>query len=358
MLDPVTPFKSLVSGILAENPCEQHLDLRFTDCRIRVRSNSALLLTALARYFGRFVEYNFTHDFEVLAVDAPSPRFDLPFQPRTPDPGKSKIKEEFRDLPDGRVIRKRLTGMVFFVSPCANLGVGRCVRNESQVVNFIISRYLQWLLHQGGVLAHAAAVVHRRRGLALAGFSGMGKSSLALHLISQGMHFASNDRLVVRQTPAGPVLHGVPKLPRINPGTAVGNPALHGVLSPEHLAAFRALSEAELWSLEHKHDVLIDDVFGPDRIRLTAPMAALVILNWRRGAGALRAERVDLGERRDLLRAFMKSTGLFYQPPSSNVGENASEEEYLRELEGCAVYELGGGVDFDAATSFCQGLLE
>ena len=64
----------------------------------------------------------------------------------------------------------------------------------------------------------------------MAGFSGAGKSTLALHVMSLGATFVSNDRVMVAETPANdsgaPMMYGVAKHPRINPGTAMNNPDL------------------------------------------------------------------------------------------------------------------------------------
>ena len=49
-----------------------------------------------------------------------------------------------------------------------------------------------------------------------------------------------------------------------------------------------------LWDLEEKYDVMIDELYGAERMRREARLAAVVILNWRRdGQQPLRCERVD-----------------------------------------------------------------
>ena len=65
---------------------------------------------------------------------------------KTPDPGKTKIKEEYVDLDDGRIVRKRLTGMLFVFGGGQNVAVGPCGANLNQVINFINNRYIEWLL--------------------------------------------------------------------------------------------------------------------------------------------------------------------------------------------------------------------
>jgi HprK-related kinase B len=223
----------------------------------------------------------------------------------------------------------------------------------NQVVNFINNRHIQWALCRGCLLGHAAGVIVNGRGLAMAGFSGSGKSTLALHLMSRGAVFVSNDRLMVERNEDAVRMYGVAKLPRINPGTALNNPHLKKIISAEEMERFQAMSEAELWDLEYKYDAPIDELFGPDRFVLQAPMFGLVILNWRRGGGPLKVDKVDLRERRDLLPAFMKSAGLFFTPDGACRSTPPTESSYLDMLSACKVWEMSGGADFDGAARHC-----
>jgi HprK-related kinase B len=251
------------------------------------------------------------------------------------------------DFPDGRAVRKRLTGMMFMFGGGCNIALGPCIENDNQVVNFINNRFIQWELERGALLAHAAAVSREGRGLALAGFSGMGKSTLALHLMSRGLHFVSNDRLLIRRTGDQVSMRGVPKLPRINPGTALNNPDLASVIPPEERGAFEDLGPDEIWDLEHKYDVKIDECFGPGRFNLASSFDALAILNWQRDGSSPVLQQVDLDQRRDLLGAVRKNPGLFFLSPDGE--PDYSEEAYIRCLDGVTVFEISGGVDFQSA---------
>ena len=105
------------------------------------------------------------------------------------------------------------------------------------------------------MLCHAAGVVVAGNGMAIAGMSGGGKSTLALHLLGTGAAFCSNDRLLVRSAGSGARMTGVAKQPRINPGTALNNPRLESVLSSERRSELARIEESELWDLEEKYDV-------------------------------------------------------------------------------------------------------
>ncbi|MFZ5587923.1 MAG: HprK-related kinase B [Thermodesulfobacteriota bacterium] len=356
MTDASRPLARLAQDLLARDSLDHRLHLVFGDCSIRMDSNSAGLVEQLRRYYAGFVHRREWTDIRITALEAPPLEPELALAPKEPDPGKTKVKEEFVEQGDLRLVRKRLTGMCFIFGADLHLAAGPCVANANQVVNFINSRHIQWLLDRGGLLFHAAGVCGESGGLALAGFSGSGKSTLALHLMSRGVNFVSNDRLVVRRGGAELTMYGVAKLPRINPGTALNNPHLAQVIPQPERRRFASLPADDLWSLEHKYDAHLDQCFGPDRFQLAAPLKGLVVLNWRREPQALHARRVDLRERPDLMAAFMKSPGLFYQP-AAGADPDFSPPAYQRLLADCPVYEFGGGVDFAAAAETCLDLV-
>lgn len=350
----------LVDTIRRESPAALPLELDFDGCRIRVLAGAEELVRDLSDYFAPFTAADPARPphITVTVHEAAPPLREADLTVKPPDPGKHRIKEEFIDFPDGRLVRKRLTGMVFLFTDTEHVAVGPCRANLNQVVNFVNNRFIQWKLCRGALLGHAAGVAADGRGLALAGFSGAGKSTLALELMrEEGWVFVSNDRLMIRPAGEGLEMAGVAKLPRINPGTALHNPDLASVLPPADRKRFQALSAADLWDLEHKYDVSIDRCFGPGRFRLHAPMEALVLLNWRRTDAPLRTRRVDLSERRDLLPAFMKETGLFFRRNASCRMPEPAEAAYVEMLGRCRVWEFTGGADFAAAGNACRGIL-
>lgn len=377
-----------VMGTLADmlgagSPAPFSLFLDLGDCRLGVRSNSEALLAELDDYFGGFVAGPGPVQVTLTALERPEPQLPFDLAAKEPDPGKERIKEEYADVPGGRLVRKRLTGMVFLFGQGLNLALGPCERNPNQVVNFINNRYIEYKLHQGCLLGHSAAVAHLNpdstscdgnpgggnpgggslRGLALCGFSGAGKSTLAMHIMSRGALFVSNDRLLVAPVEGGGkagtlCMSGVPKLPRINPGTALNNPHLAGVVPGEDRRRFLELDEDDLWGLEHKYDVFLDQCFGQGRFLLQAPMHGLVVLNWRRGAGPTTIRFVKAAERPDLLPAFMKPAGLFSLPKNGDdAWRDPGQEEYAALLSRCDLVEITGGVDFDHAAAFCAEYL-
>ena len=344
----VPKVQDLAQELLKQTPAPAKLRLRLDHLGFEVRSNSQELLRELQAYLRPFNSPS-QGDPQVVvyALETPAWNSGLGLEAKEPEPGKLRIKEEYVDLPDGRLVRKRLTGMSFLFGGETNLALGPCLANPNQVVNFINNRQIQWALERGALLAHAAGVGGPRLGLALAGRAGQGKSTLALHLMSRGVIFISNDRLLVRRGEHGPLMTGVAKLPRINPGTALNNPDLRQVMSPADQERFAALPLDELWALEHKYDVDIEACFGPGRIRLGGSLDFLALLDWERGGGKCRLREVDLAQRPDLLEPFIKEPGLFYLlPPGQAV---PTQEDYLRDLAGARVYAVSGGVDFAKA---------
>lgn len=350
--------RAMIEAVREALPARHSLFLSLGDCVLEVRADRPGLVDRLRGYFREFLAPEGPADILVTAHEAPRQDPPLIFTIKRPDPGKTKIKEEWADLRDGRVVKKRLTGMVFILGEAGNVALGPCLDNDNQVVNFINNRFIERKLNQGCLLGHAAGVALNGRGLSMAGFSGMGKSTLALHCMSRGADFVSNDRIMAGADGGGaPVMYGVAKHPRINPGTALNNPDLAGIVAPADRERFLALPPAELWTLEHKYDALIDECYGPDRFRLSAPMQGLALLNWRRGAGPMRAAVVDPAERTDLLPAFMKGTGLFFRP-ANGIPENQPLDAYVELLSRCTVMEFSGGVDFEAAADVCLEFLE
>jgi HprK-related kinase B len=350
----------LVRRFREEYPPEHALRLDLGGCRVELRTNSEQLHDDLRAYFSPFLDASPAKGgrTDILITAHQSPEWHLPvcYVDKEPEPGKSKVKEQYLDLRDGRVVRKKLTGMLFVFGAGDNLAIGPCTANPNQVVNFVNNRFIEWRLNRGGLLGHAAGITHRGRGLALAGFSGLGKSTLALQLMSRGTTFVSNDRLIVEQTQDGPRMVGVAKHPRINPGTALSNPDLACVLGQGDEERFRSLPPETLWDLEHKYDAMIEECFGPERFVLSSPLHGLVLINWRRGERGCTLRRIDPKERSELMPAFMKSTGLFFLPKNGYVEPGL--KAYVEFFSEVAVFELAGGIDFDKAAVLCLDFLQ
>jgi len=352
------PIHNMRIDEVADQWASQHedagqLDLALDTCLIRVCSNSKPLIEELREYFSPFVVMTEQPTIVITAIETEPPTINADLTIKEPDPGKTKIKEEFINITDGRIVRKRLTGMVFAFGADTNLAIGPCLANANQVVNFVNNRYIEWRLHRESMLFHAAAVAYQGKGVAISGFSGKGKSTLSLHMMSRGCDFVSNDRLMVARDGDQLSMYGVPKLPRINPGTIVNNPDLSTMLSTEEIDAFNDMDPATLWNLEQKYDVDLERCYGVGRQLLSHPMHTLVILNWTHDNTPTEVHRVNLRERSDLMPAFMKSVGLFFRYDGSGTMPSEDPADYVALLESCKVLEVRGGVDFEHAADAC-----
>ncbi len=350
MNEHMQTINQIADNFLHEAALHETLTLAFGDVSTEVRTNSRELKRQLRNYYRGFVcEKKQQPHMNIVAVESSAPQFDCNFIIKQPDPGKTKIKEEYIDFPDGRMVKKRLTGMIFCFGNGLNLALGPCTANPNQIINFINNRYIQWLLNRGFLLGHAAAVEFSSAGVALAGFSGTGKSTLALHLMNRDAKFISNDRLMIKKDDKKLCMIGVAKLPRVNPGTILNNPSLCDVIPESERKEFEKLSSSDLWSLEHKYDVFIDEIFGADRFSLFSTMKVLLILNWKKSKRPVQIEQIDIAARSDLLETFIKSPGLFYEPEIAYPEKAFSKEAYSAHLQHCRVFEITGGIDFETA---------
>jgi len=277
--------------------------------------------------------------------------FGLEYTLKNPEPRKTRIKEEFAQLADGRIVRKRLTGMIFLFGKNQHYAFGPTTENPNQIINFINNRLMQLLLDHGFVLLHAAGVEHNGKGIALCGFAGMGKSTLALQFMNHHWNFISNDRVLIRKTQTHELqMVGIPKLPRINPGTILNNPKLIPILTHTERVRYEALSNKELWDLEAKYDAPLHQIYGANCIRFGAPMEALIILNWERtSTESLSIQEVNIANRPDLFPAFSKQPGLFYESELDPQVPHFQPEHYISTLDHTSIKEITGQATFETA---------
>ena len=210
---------------------------------------------------------------------------------------------------------------------------------------------MTWLQQHNWQNCHAAAIVKDGYAFAVAGFSGGGKSTLMLQMLEDvSTQFLSNDRLFICAEDKQLMAAGVPKMPRINPGTIINNPRLSHLISFEEQRKLRALNPQALWDLEQKYDVDILADYGEGRIKSEAPLKSFLILNWQRSKDApLALKKINLRNRPDLLIAIMKAPGPFYQKANgtfSNDSHTFNQAAYLDALALIDVYEATGQVDF------------
>ncbi len=349
-----------VADALRDNQplCDDELYLQLGACSLRLRSNSAPLISGLRSYFGHVLGDATAPDLDMIAIEREAPDLGVEFVDWAREPGKTGRKDAYFDLPGGRLVVKVRTGMVFLQSESHRIAAGPCLQYDNQVINFINAQYMNWLQHRDWMICHASGLVYNGCCLGIAGFSGGGKSTLMLHLMENDeVLYLTNDRLFVRQESDQARAVGIPKLPRINPGTIVHNPRLHSLIPEQERQDLLRLPPQELWDIEDKYDVQLEQVYGEGKIRPSAPLCAFLILNWQRDSDQpLEVVPVDLSVRQDLLAAIMKSPGPFYQYPDGSFYSDATpfdEQAYLQSLAGVKAYEAKGRVDFEGLIDHC-----
>jgi len=332
--------------------CEQDLYLQPGACRLRIRSNSRALIDHLGRYFAHVAAEPGDADMQIIAIQRDEPELGIDFIDWKREPGKTGRKDSYADVPGARLVRKVRTGMLFLQSGERRIAAGACMEYDNQVINFINAQYMNWLQARGWLICHAAGLVNEGRTLGIAGLSGGGKSTLMLNMLEQaGNAYLTNDRLFIRHQGDHVQAAGIPKLPRINPGTIVHNARLQPLIEKAERDRLLALPPQQLWEIEDKYDVMIDELYGHDHIAQDAPLAAFLILNWQWDSSTpLRLQQVDLTQRRDLLGAIMKSPGPFLQYPDGSFlmdDTPLDAQPYLDALDGIPVYEAAGRIDFE-----------
>jgi HprK-related kinase B len=350
----------LMQGVVL---CEEPLQLSIGECSLVIRSNSQSLLQRLARYFHHLPKHKGVATIEVTAIEGDKLETGLPFIDWRREAGKSGRKDAYVDLADGRLMLKVRTGMVFLQSEQWRIAIGPCKAYDNQLINFINSQVMNWLQQREWLICHAACLILGGHGIGLAGFSGGGKSTLMLHLMEHPTsRYVTNDRLFLRRRGVRVEAMGIPKLPRINPGTVVNSARLSPLIDTQRRDELLKLPQQALWELEEKYDVDVEHFYGRNRIDTSTPVAleAMVILNWSREEGAaVKLTKVDIAQRSELLNAVMKSPGPFFQDV---LGEFLSDDEVLKPepyqalLKSVPVYEVTGKIDFAELSGLCLNL--
>ena len=340
---------------------DQLLALNLQGCKIHIKSNSTELINKLSQYFDNCnvlderPEQDAVADIDMIAIESIAPEMGVDYVDWAREPGKTGRKDEYFDFEHGRLVRKVRTGMVFLQSESSIVAAGPCIDNDNQVINFINSQYMNWLQNRGWLICHASGMSietasDSRQGFAIAGLSGGGKSTLMLELMNhQSVSYVTNDRLFINRQESTQML-GIAKLPRINPGTIVGNPRLHLLLDKQQLAYYQAMPSKELWHVEEKNDVPIETVYGPDRLHYDAELKTFIILNWHRDSEQETSLKlVNLEQNREFLKAIMKSPGPFYQQLDGRFqkdNDEFDEQAYIDNLSDVKIYQATGKIDF------------
>lgn len=255
------------------------------------------------------------------------------------------VKEAFYDADGVRVVVKRRTGVTVYVAEPDHYVVGDLLRNFNQAVNLVMTVYAKAMLRRGYIMLHASAIVGASDGVAFASASGFGKSTVALALVERHQHLVTNDRLFARASVNGTVeMVGVPKKPRVNPGTLLRIPSLTPLVPQDERARYAAMTPEDLWALEHKHDVDVDALYGPGTTRLSGMLRAVFLLRWSPLDRGWNVRTLPPGDRAAALEPLLKTAGVYDPTPPSATAQHL----LLRGIaDTVAVYDVRGRADVD-----------
>lgn len=314
----------------------------FNNCNIRISANSKKVVDTLNTYFKKWnaeSETQVDHDISAFEVDVPDIKLDFKDYIT---PGKSKVKESSVETEFGILIRKNRTGMHFIENEGKHYVFGPISSFTNQIINYAGALYMQHILDENTQLFHAAAVAKNNEGIVIAAPSGKGKSTTALKLLNEGLDFVSNDRVMLSKEKDNYVLHGVPKYPRVNPGTLLHNNKLKHLLS--NPTKYEKMSREELWQWEEKHDVFLEPIYGEGIYKLSAEAKALLIIDWGESKDSLKLEQINLQDHPSLLPEIMKLPAL-YTPKALAAKLNFTERNYIDFIAELPVFRLHGNID-------------
>lgn len=356
-------FIELKDQLLNDYPPEYSFYLDMGYGSFCIKTNSKDLLDCLLHYFRGFCsDQGSAEDPGIVALETPDTPLEIDFVDWEREGGKVGKKDSYFDTEGGRFCRKVRTGMQYLINPETRIVFGQALKNYNQVVNFINSQQIALLLHQGYQLTHAAALWYQERGIAISAVSGGGKSTMMLHLMNQGAVFCSNDRLLIRKEKSSKTgMVGIPKLPRVNPGTLLNNPKLQSILPIERQEELETWPKERLWALEEKYDVDVRDIYGEDKYQLYGNLDMYFLLNWRfDSTDETSFRQIDLKDESDLMPVLMKGPGPFYLDSNGQGLRRFIQPDpkpYLQELEGLPIYLFEGRTDFDFALKKINELL-
>ena len=336
--------------------CLYQIQFQFAQLQVRVHATEKALIDDLADYYKSYLHETQTasSSIDLYVMEQPPVGDELDWLEVPREAGKQGRKEGYLDVPGGRWIKKFKTGMTFLQRPDQLVAVGPCAANLAQIINFINNQFLNHFLRQGFTLGHASAFSVQGQVTAIAAGSGGGKSTLMLRCLEKSTRdFLTNDRILLKRVGKGTETIGLAKLPRVNPGTLLYSDRLRHILPETRQQALSAMPTSELWSLEEKYDVQIEDEYGPDRVQLTGQLVNLIMLDWSLDSSEeTRLEQVDLSQEPDVIEGLRKRPGPFYQDNQgvfADLNAMDSTAHYVDQLANVTVYRLTGKIDFDLA---------
>lgn len=341
-----------LDDVLARHTARIDVPMRFLDVPFTIRTDSEELALKLRSYFEAWLcKSRGGNDHVVYAFQGDGVYDADKLKDVVRREGKS-IKEAYYDSDDGRVVLKKRTGATVYIKDKERYVVGNLLLHLHQLVNVIDEVFEEDFMDRGYALFHASAVTDNEgRGVLLTSSSGVGKSTLALALVERGFKFLSNDRVLARVEDDSVHLVGVPKKPRVNPGTILALSSLNHIISDGERQLYAAMSRSELWRLEHKYDADVDEIFGPGTFVLESILSTIYVLNWKVDQHNPIVEISPVDEAMDMIRPQVLSLDLRRRQA---VRPLEAEEQLQSICRVVPVFNVKGGVDMAALAGIIQ----
>ncbi len=348
---PVKEVREL-DEVLAKHTARIDVSIRFLDIPFLIKTDSEELALKLRSYFDVWLSEDGSADSHIIyAFQGDGVYTTDKLQDVIRREGKN-IKEAYYDSDDGRVVLKKRTGATLYIKGRERYVVGNLILHLHQLVNVIDEVYEEDFMDRGYVLFHASAVADREgHGILLTSASGVGKSTLALALVEQGFRFLSNDRVLARFEDDNVHLIGVPKKPRVNPGTILALASLNHIIPNEERLLYGSMGENELWQLEHKYDADVDAIYGKGTFTLEAMLSSIYVLNWKLGQAGPKLEIPPVDDAVDMIRPQVLSLDLRRRQA---VNPSEAEEQLKSICRVVPIFNVKGGVNIAELTALIK----
>lgn len=349
MGSPATP----IDEILARQPPLPTLQFAIHGVAFEVRCGIPAVADELRGIYGRHAVAAHSHPgYRVAIVDGVLPGIPADLDDYVLPNGK--VKERYRDDGPVRWVTKRNTGLQTLFDDRRYVLGGNVTENVNQVINIINAIYMKDMDQRGFLICQAAGLEVAGEVVCIAGRSGAGKTTTLLKLIAQGGRYVSNDRLLVRraaESAASYEMWGIPKWPRVNAGTMMGDATLQALLPSSARDRYAAMSYDALFELEEKYDVDVGAVYGSDRVRDGGRFRRIYYLMWRRDGDGFAIEQPDLSDPTfwaDLGPNLYRDAGVYDRRNHRSLWNATIEERYRDTLMGASIHAIHGRVDFEA----------
>ena len=340
---------SELTAIRRTYPPDAQVGMRIVDVPLTLHTNEPRLLASLRDYFAPYLAERPAVDARRVYVMQGEPIYDAARLRDVSRAAGKSVKEAFYDTADARIVVKRRTGVAIYVAEPDHYVVGDLVTNFNQAVNAVMMVFAKAMLQRSFVMLHASAVLGETGGIAFASPSGSGKSTMALALVEYHYQFVTNDRLFVRRVNGlSADMVGVPKRPRVNPGTLFRLPRLAALATIEERSRYASLRAEELWTVEQKHDVDVDAIYGPGTVHLQGRLNAIYLLHWSPVEQGWNVRSLGAAERRAALGQLVKRVTV-YDVVSPQAGESRAVNAIA---DAVSMYAVAGRADVGRLTDF------